>query len=227
MDISLIDNQIESKTFVVKEGEELNLNLASFSKFSNTEIIVNVEENARFNGAFVDFSDSSFTLNLTVNLLGRNSSCEWHSACLSKADNRKVFDTSLYHKEKESSGTMSNYGICTENSKLTFTGISKIEKGCKKSKTHQEAKIIVFDPSCNGKCSPILKIDENDVEASHAAVVGRVNEDHLFYLLSRGIKKEDAKRLITLGYLLPIKQYFTDETIINKIDETIEKGFIC
>ncbi len=93
-----------------------------------------------------------------------------------------------------------------------------------KSKTRQEAKIIVFDEKCRGKASPVLNISENDVEASHGAAVGKLNEMHLFYLMSRGLSKEEAKRLITLGYLKPIENRFEEDTIKERINQAIEGG---
>jgi Fe-S cluster assembly protein SufD len=59
--------------------------------------------------------------------------------------------------------------------------------------------------------NPILKIDNNDIVASHAAAVGTLNEDHVFYLLSRGIDIKNARKLITLGYLTNIFTEFNDE----------------
>ena len=82
---------------------------------------------------------------------------------------------------------------------------------------------MVFDKNCNAKACPILKIDENDVEASHAATVGKVSEEHLFYLCSRGITKDDAKRLITLGYLNPIIKYFGEDEIASSIENVIQR----
>ena len=211
MEITLIDKEIKDTQITVKEGETVSLFLISFSKCNNCSINVNVERNGIFNGVFADFSNSSFNLKLNVYLDGDHSICNWHSASLTKSNSRKVFDTSVYHNETSTKAVMSNYGICMDESKLTFTGISKINKGAKKTSTRQDAKIIVFDPKCDGKCSPILKIDENEVDASHAAVVGQVNENHLFYLQSRGINKEKAKisniYLLNLFYFRAIKCY--------------------
>ena len=50
------------------------------------------------------------------------------------------------------------------------------------STMNKNAKIMVFDKACNAIAKPILKIDENDIAANHAAVVGKVNDEHLFYL---------------------------------------------
>ena len=81
---------------------------------------------------------------------------------------------------------------------------------------------MVFDNECVAKAKPILKIDENDIEASHAATVGKVSDEHIFYLTSRGLNLEEAKMLITLGYLKPILKGFND-SIQNEIDSLIER----
>ena len=81
----------------------------------------------------------------------------------------------------------------------------------------------MFDERCVAQASPILCIDENDVQASHAAVVGKLNEEHIYYLLSRGLSLADARRLISLGYLKPIEAFFEGETR-NRIEEAIERG---
>ena len=82
---------------------------------------------------------------------------------------------------------------------------------------------MVFDALSNGIAKPILKIDENDIEASHAAVVGKINDEHLFYLTSRGLTEADAKQLITFGYLKPIMNGFIEDEIKEEISTLIER----
>ena len=99
--------------------------------------------------------------------------------------------------------------------------MSHILKGCHRSKSHQNAKIVVFDNDCIARAKPVLKIDENDIEASHAATVGKVSDEHIFYLTSRGLNMDEAKMLITLGYLKPILKGF-DTSIVEQINNEIE-----
>ena len=105
---------------------------------------------------------------------------------------------------------------------MMFLGTSHILKDSIKSKTQQNAKIMVFDEASNAIAKPILKIDENDIEASHAAVVGKINDEHLFYLTSRGISETEAKELITFGYLKPILLGFKEEQVKEHISSLIE-----
>ena len=86
-----------------------------------------------------------------------------------------------------------------------------------------QIKIIVFDEEASGVASPILKIDENDVKASHGAVVGQLNNDHMFYLMSRGLTQDEARMIITLGYLKPVSAQFNEEIQLN-IENAIKEA---
>lgn len=223
MNVTLVDSQITSRSFRVEKGGKLVLNLAIFASFSDISIKVDVDEEGSFEGAFADFSSGKGKFEILVNL-AKGARCDWHGAFLCKGDSQKKINASVTHASPDSESLMSNYGIVEGKSNLVFAGESTIVKGAKSSKTRQEAKIIVFDEGCVGKATPVLRIDENDVSASHAAVVGKLSDAHLFYLRSRGLSLEEARKLLTLGYLKPIENYFEDEALRQRIDAEIEGG---
>lgn len=221
-------NEIPSELhYIVKEGERLVLNMANLSKAgSDINLVVDIENYAYFLGAFADLSDISFNCNVVLNLNGEGAEADWHLASLSSNHHRKKFVINVNHNIAHTRALTANYGIAKDKSNLVFTGVSAIEHDAKKSSTRQEAKIIVFDKESDGKASPILKINDNDVMASHAAVIGKLNEEHLFYLKSRGLDEDTAKRLIIMGYLKPIVEFFDDEKLANKISDAIEGGIV-
>ena len=162
------------------------LHLAVFSKnpIENTKITANIGENSKIIAYYADFATERNHLDAAINLNQSNASCEWHLASLSSHTDDKEIGVSIYHNHSNTFGRIDNYGVCKENSKLIFSGTSHILKGCHQSASHQNAKIVVFDDNCKAIARPVLKIDENDIEASHAAVVGKVSDDHIFYLTS-------------------------------------------
>ena len=85
-------------------------------------------------------------------------------------------------------------------------------------------KVILFDKESKAKASPTLKIDCDDIVANHACAIGSLNEDHVFYLKTRGLSEDEARRLITLGYLTPIENYF-DESRKELIESYIKENF--
>ncbi|MCQ2771652.1 MAG: SufD family Fe-S cluster assembly protein [Bacilli bacterium] len=219
-----IDEIPSNEHIVVKGGETLKINFAIFNSSIEGKIDIDVEEGGLVEGAFADFSPNAGKFVINVNLNGFGASCNWHLASLAHKDEKKVFETSVMHNSEGTNALMSNYGIARDSGNLTFSGTSHIKHGSVNANTRQDAKIIVFDKDSDGKAMPILRIDDNDVQASHAAVVGRLNEQHLFYLESRGISEDDAKRIIALGYLKPIEEFFADEEVLKMIDSAIEGG---
>lgn len=208
----------------VEDDCSLVLKLANFGNAENLKITANLGQNSSFDVVFADFSNSNITVNSRVNLNKEGASCRWHLATLSGHENKKKFDINFIHHVGHTFALMDNYGVSREKSEIIFTGINHILEGAKGSETAQNAKIIVFDPEARGTASPVLRIDENDVKASHGAVVGQLNEDHMFYLMSRGLSKEEARALITLGYLAPISKQFSEKTqnrIMNLIQEAM------
>ncbi len=212
-------------TFNLAEYSCLNHSIAFLEEGKNVTYEINLSSGANYEGALADFSYGNENVKVTCSLNGRDSKALWHLSSLATNDDKKEFDISINHYAPHTYAKMENYGVNENRASMNFLGVSKIHKGAKTSATHQSAKIMVFDEECKAKASPSLCIDENDVEASHAAVVGQINEDHIFYLTSRGIKEEEAKKLITLGYLNPILNYFNDEQILSSIKETIDRRF--
>ena len=221
--LNVVNDSNKNVTFNLEEGSSLEYNIASFEKENENSVKVNLNSNCSFIGAYADFSYGENSFNFVCNLNGRGSTASWHLATLTKNNDKKNVTISFFHHARNTYAKMENYGVCEDSSSLSFLGTSRIFNGAKESVTHQVAKIMVFDKKCSAKASPTLCIDENDVQASHAAVVGQINEDHIFYLTSRGIDEKNAKKLITLGYLTPILSYFKDEETLNIIKTNIEE----
>ena len=208
----------------LSEGSNLVLKLANFRSNCEIKIYGKIQKNAGISVVFADFSKDFSKISSQIDLVGEGANCDWHLATLANKKDNKTFDISFKHLVGKTTSNMNNYGVSRDDSKIVFSGVSHIVKGAKKSNAKQNAKIIVFDKNSQGVASPILKIDENDVQASHGAVVGQLNSDHMFYLMSRGLTRDDARTLITLGYLKPVSSQFSEQVqllIENAIKEVM------
>lgn len=215
-------NEESSLVLNIKEGINVRFSVLAKNNVNNAKIIANLEQNATFDAYFADFSTEKGKIKVEINLNKEGANATWHLASLAANSDNKEFEVSIYHNSPLTFGRSDNYGVCKDDAKLVFSGVSKIFNGSKRSKTNQNAKIMVFDKASNAVAKPILKIDENDIEASHAAIVGKINDEHLFYLTSRGLTEAEAKELITFGYLKPILNGFDDENIKEEITSLIE-----
>ena len=214
---------IETLKIDLKEDSFLALSLLFDKNVEKLNFVINLKNNAILEGYFAEFSEDNLQINGEINLLNENAKAVVKLASLSANKDDKNISISINHLASKTYGRIDNYGVCKDNGKLLFAGTSHIFEKSIKSKTQQNAKIMVFDEASNAIAKPILKIDENDVEASHGAVVGKINDDHLFYLTSRGLSEADAKELITFGYLKPILAGFDDSHTREYISSLIER----
>ena len=216
-------HSLDSLNIDLNEGSKLLISFLFDENVKKFDFVINVKNNAILEGYFAEFSRDNLQIDGEINLLNEGASANVKLASLSAENDDKNISISINHLAPKTYGKVDNYGVCKDNGKLLFAGTSYILNKSFKSKTQQNARIMVFDEASNAIAKPILKIDENDVEASHAAVVGKINDDHLFYLTSRGLTEADAKQLITLGYLKPILGGFNDEKVRSYISSLIER----
>ena len=98
-----------------------------------------------------------------------------------------------------------------------------MKKGAYGSSSNQNNRIIIFDETSNANANPYLFIDEYDVKASHACSVGQIDENQIYYLMSRGLSKDLSRRYIALGYLTPILEYFNSEELKDEVIDVLSK----
>ncbi len=207
--------------YILQENSSLDHNFVALSSGGESKRKLLLEKGASWNASGADLSSDNVHMLLTCDLMDERSNGKFNLSTLSKQNSEKVFDINFIHHEKNTISEMKNYGVVRDEAKLSFVGIGHIKKGAKATLANQSAKIMVFDKKCKASASPILKIDENDTNASHAAAVGKINDEHLFYLMSRGINENEAKRLITLGYLYPVLSFFFDKETKQEVEKCI------
>ena len=214
---------IKELNIIINKDSNVTLSFIAEDEMKASNINITVKGNATLNGYFADFATKTLDLHCKVNLVEEGATCTYKVASLVADDDHKLVDISIDHVSPKTYGKFDCYGICKDNGKITVAGTSHVFKGAVKSKAQQNSKIMVFDESSDATAKPVLKIDENDLEASHGAVVGKINDEHLFYLTSRGLSVETAKELITWGYLNPILEGFKEEDVKAHISSLIER----
>jgi Fe-S cluster assembly protein SufD len=225
LDLKDVTNSNLTFTFELERNASLKEDLISIENEGNIKIEQNVTllANASFTGVTFDTSKGNIEVDNNVYLKEENANSYIRNAVVSDSDSKKKFTINTVNEVFSTSSLMDNYGVAKESATLDFIGIGKVVKGAHGSTNKQNSKIIVFDETSKANISPYLFIDEYDVVASHAAAVGKVNEDHLYYMTSRGLTPETARQYITLGYLLPVLNYFEDEAVKSRITSMLER----
>ena len=160
--------------------------------------------------------------NINANLMIEDANFE--SKCLSFASNHDSdFHVYVNHNAKQTFSNVSNIGVALNKGKLLFDVVGKIEKGMSKSKCSQLSKGIVMDNESKVDAKPVLLFDEYDCFANHGASIGKVSDEDLFYLMSRGLTKNEAFILILDGIIRPFVDGILIEEYKNSISERVAK----
>ncbi|MBC2311370.1 Fe-S cluster assembly protein SufD [Listeria booriae] len=158
----------------------------------------------------------------STNLMGNGSVSDVKTVTVGRGKQTQNITTRVTHYGLASLGTILSHGVMKDSATTIFNGIGHIKHGASKSDAQQESRVLMLSPKARGDANPILLIDENDVVAGHAASVGRVDPLQLFYLMSRGVSKEEAERLVIHGFLDPVVRQLPIESVKLQLKEVIE-----
>lgn len=177
---------------------------------------------ASINWALGLMNDGSQIIDNTTNLVGDRSTSELKSVVVGTGDQKINLTSKIVQYGKETNGYILKHGVMLENASSIFNGIGYIKHGGTKSIANQESRVLMLSENARGDANPILLIDEDDVEAGHAASVGRVDPEQLYYLMSRGISQREAERLVIHGFLDPVVRELPIEDVKRQLREVIE-----
>ena len=110
----------------------------------------------------------------------------------------------VYHLAKNTSSTIKMKSISSRGGITTYRGLVKIAKGATNSRVSAVCDALIMDEESKSNTVPVMDVNEEKVEISHEATVGKLSTEKIFYLMSRGLKEEEAVRLIVSGFIEPI-----------------------
>jgi FeS assembly protein SufD len=212
-----------------KDGAVVNLiKLQTFSDFS-----VNLDSNVSYvgYGAKVNYisielgSNKSLTSYIT-NLEMDTASADLKSIYLT--DGTRYTDLSYIMNMigRRTISNISTYGALKDTAKKIFRGTLDFKKGSSRSKASEEEFVTLLDKRVKSDAVPLLLCSEDDIEGSHAASAGRIDEEKLFYLMSRGFSEKEAKKLIVESSFKPIIDLIPVEELKEKIQKIIENKLV-
>ncbi|NLC54731.1 MAG: SufD family Fe-S cluster assembly protein [Erysipelothrix sp.] len=247
----IVTSTLKSNTIDINEDSSYNISFDSdsilfFNLHSINQLSINVSvlDNVRARIIFWSEEDSDITIkeNYEVNRdaflniiygelssgnINRHMECNLYQGSELLVDGASVTDSKKHqtfianHLEGSTTSNLNNYGIVSEGGNYFLDVVGSIVKGATGSKAHQDSRILTISDNQSATVLPQLLIDENDVEASHAATVGQIDEMQLYYMQSRGLSEMESMALLMSGYLMPIARAITDETLSLHVEELI------
>lgn len=172
----------------------------------NSKYIININKG---NVSFNCFSLSSKDSNILANLNLQDSRIDIYNSTV--ALNKVCHDILVNHNNSKTISNVYNNGITKENGSIIYNVTGYAPFNMKECIINQDSKIYTLNELSENRINPILLIDSFDVEAHHSAFIGNYKEDDLFYLMSRGLSRNEASNLLINGSLIGILDLCFDE----------------
>ena len=196
---------------------DLNSISTNIMSFNDT-----VLENSSITHNLIDIGGTIRIYNSDLNSVEYNSQNYFNNLYLGKDNDLIDINYDMKNTGKSSINNLKVEGALKDNSKKVFRGIIDFIEGCTKSTGIENENCILLSDKCISRSVPMLLCHEEDVIGAHGESTGRISEDKLFYLMSRGMSKEESTKLIVLSNFNSIINEIKDETLKEEILKRIE-----
>ncbi|MBR5933272.1 MAG: SufD family Fe-S cluster assembly protein [Treponema sp.] len=127
------------------------------------------------------------------------------------------------HTGRKTDCNMKVAGTLNGNSKKTYRGTIDFKNGCQGATGDEQEETLLLSPSVVNNSIPVILCDEEDVAGEHGATIGRMSEDILFYMKSRGINKESAQRVLCQAKINRVASKIPDENTKKMISKYMDE----
>ena len=212
-----------------KKGAKINLIKVQLMEDDGIHIdgIASVaEEGAEVNCIFIELGSKSSITSCKNDLLGNAAKGNIRSIYLGDKDRQIDINYVMNHFGKECITNIETRGVLMDKSSKIFRGTLDFKRGASGSKGKEEEYAVLLSSNVRNRSVPLLLCGEDNVEGQHAASTGKIDENKLFYLMSRGFSEVEAKKLIVEAAFNPITEKIPLTELKEEISEYIRRRLI-
>ncbi|MCL1935048.1 MAG: SufD family Fe-S cluster assembly protein [Defluviitaleaceae bacterium] len=221
---SKFNSNIISKIAV---GANANLNTSVINRLNGESTVyyhrmTEVAADATLEATNFIINDSNVVFEDFTHLVGKGANANVATVSIATKEQKQNLTIRVENLAPFSNGNIVNYGISKDSAHLAFNGIGKIHKGMNGGDNQQETRVLNLSVSSEAIANPFLLIDEGDITAGHAASIGQLDEEQVYYLMSRGLSKQESEKLIVSGFLTPFANIIKNEVLKDELLNSIE-----
>ena len=200
-----IDKDAILKKFSINANTDNSLN------YNYTE--VNIHSNSLFENFLLSLGSNLIKNEIHCNLLENFSSCFINGIMLLNENQHHELKTNVNHKYENCKSSQLIKSVLLDDSSGTYQGKIYVDKSAQKTNGYQLSKALILSEKSEFNSKPELEIYADDVKCSHGSTSGNIDENSIFYLMSRGLTKEQANKMIVKGFLNEVIETVTEKKI--------------
>ncbi|MFH0952499.1 MAG: SufD family Fe-S cluster assembly protein [Patescibacteria group bacterium] len=182
------------------------------------EVIFTIEEEAKAEVRMIFDQPEDKCLKLKFLLKGKESELQFRGLIIANNNNMPNIDIEVFHLAKNTTANVVWRGIVTDEARENWRGMISITPQSPGTNSWLEIKTLLLSSGARATAVPAMEIKANKVKASHAAVISKIDQEQLFYMLTRGLDKTQAEKLLVKGFIEPVMPVATD---VSKLVEPV------
>jgi Fe-S cluster assembly protein SufB len=216
---------------IVKEGARCRY--TTIQNWSNNVYNLVTKRAVAHENATMEWIDGNLGSKLTMKypavwLVGRGARGEVLSVAMATEGMHQDAGAKMVHVAPDTSSTIVSKSISAQGGRTSYRGLVKVEAGAVRSKASVVCDALLLDDDSRSDTYPYMDIQEENVTVGHEATVSKINDDQIFYLMSRGLSEEAATAMIVRGFIEPIAKELPMEYAVelNRLIELQMEGSI-
>lgn len=164
----------------------------------------------------------------SVYLRGKGAHAEILSIAFAGRGQHQDAGGKVVHAAPHTSSIITSKSISKDGGRSSYRGLVKVTSGCHGAKSKVVCDALILDKASRSDTYPVMEIDEADVSIAHEASVSRIQEEQLFYLMSRGLSETEASTMIVNGFIEPLVKELPMEYAVemNRLIELQMEGSV-
>ncbi|MDP3984845.1 MAG: Fe-S cluster assembly protein SufD [Acidimicrobiia bacterium] len=221
-----INPQVE---VVVGDGARLRLLTVQEFGAKTTAVIqqrVRLGRDAAFRMGEVGLGGSIARLDLGIELAGQGANSDIVGLFFGHRHQVLDYRMTITHRGRNTTSAVLLKGAVEDSSQSVFAGLVRIEKGAIRSSSFETNRNLVLSPDAKAHSVPTLEILCDDVMCGHGSSVGPLEEEHLYYLQSRGLRADRAERLLVRGFFRQVIDRLPVHGLDAEVAAVLERRFV-
>ncbi len=218
---SLLDGVVEVYVKNAAHVEFSNMQDLGQNVWSITNKNAVHEKDGSTTWVLADLGSKVMLSNIGIGLTGSGSVGELVGVFFTDHDQRYSINTLSDHASTATNAETLVKGVLTDESRVEFIGMIRVQPKAQQTASFLSDHTLLLSDKCRAESIPSLEIGANEVSASHGATTGKIDEEQLFYLMVRGISREEAERIIVQGFFEPVLQRIPLENLRNRLRRSI------
>ncbi len=170
-----------------------------------------------------DAIGSRLTKNFSeIDLDGEGAWCRMSGFYFGEGNQHLDHDTQQNHNAPHTTSDLLFKGALRDQSRSVWQGMIYVAPGAQKTDGYQANRNLNLSGQSRADSIPGLEILADDVRCTHGATVGQLEEEHIFYLMSRGVPRPEAQKVVVDGFFDPIMQRIAFDGVIARLKKSIE-----